>query len=220
MNLKRSIACVLAGGLGATLLALGAGALAAQPPNVVPPTGKVAGHGYAYWMQRHWQYAYGLSAPASPSPCHTLSANGTQIAWLTGPYSTGRHACREPVGRPLYVNLLSVACDTFKGEHPGFGSSDAQLQRCSKTFYARHDTPSASIDGKAIDVTTLVTATGAFPIHAAAGNPIGVPAGNGRAAAYGIGLLFTGFAKGTHTIRCVASGGNGGQNLTWIVRVS
>jgi len=66
-----------------------------------------------------------------------------------------------------------------------------------------------------------VTATGAFPVHAVAGNPLGVPAGNGRAAADGIGLLLSGFSKGTHTIHCIVHGGGGGEeNVTWTVHVS
>jgi len=200
------------------VLLVGTGALAASS-NVVPPKGKVAGHGYAYWMQRHWQFAYGLTAAAAQSPnvCHVLTANGTKVAWLSGPVSKGRHTCSEPVGRPVYVNLSSVACDTFKGEHPGFGTSDAQLQLCSKKYFAQSGTPTATVDGQTIDVTALVTGTGGFPIHAVAGNPIGVPAGNGRAAAYGVGLLFSGFSKGTHTIHCAVGDG---EDLTWVVRVS
>lgn len=203
------------------LLSLGAGAFAAQPPNVVPPAGKVAGHGYAFWMQRHWQLVFGLdtSLSTSSNPCKILTAGGKQVAFLSGPFNTGTHSCTEPAGRPIYVNLVSAECDTFKGEHPGFGTSDAQLQLCSKSFYARGGTASATVDGHAINVKALVRATGAFPVHAVASNPIGVPAGNGRAAAYGIGLLFTGFSKGTHTIHTVVTHGSAEQNITWTVDV-
>ena len=203
------------------LFSLAGGALAAQAPNVVPPTGKAAGHGYAFWMQRHWQLVFALdtSLSASSNPCKILTADGKQVAFLSGPFSTGTHACSEPVGRPIYVNLASAECDTFKGEHPGFGSSDAQLQLCSKSLFTRVGGSSATVDGHAINVKALVTATGAFPVHAVASNPIGVSAGNGRAAAYGIGLLFTGFSTGMHTIHTIAHGSSE-ENITWIVTVS
>ena len=155
---NRRIAALVAGAFGAVLLlSLGAGALAAQGTNVVPARGKVAGHGYAYWMERHWQFAFSLSASAarSPNPCHTLTANGKQVAWLIGPYSTGNHACSEPAGRPIYVNVVSAWCDTFPGDHSGFGTSDAQLQLCSKTNLAGAGTPSAAVDGQAVNVKAL-----------------------------------------------------------------
>src|SRR5579883_747341 len=217
-----SVAGVLAAALGAVLLlSLGTGALAAQSNNVVPPKGTVAGHGYAFWMQRHWQLVFSLdtSLSASSNHCKILTADGKQVAFLSGPFSTGNHGCNEPVGRPIYVNLVSAECDTFKGEHPGFGTSDTQLQLCSKSFFARAGAASATVDGHAINVKALVTATGAFPVHAVASNPIGVSPGNGRAAAYGIGLLFTGFSIGTHTIHTIAHGSSE-QNITWTVNVS
>ena len=67
VKLSRSrVAGVGAGALSAALLlSLGSGALAAPRTNVVPPTGKVAGHGYAYWMQRHWQWAFNLNGSSS-----------------------------------------------------------------------------------------------------------------------------------------------------------
>jgi len=215
--MRTGIVCVVSTVL---LLSLGAGALA-RASNVVPPTGKAAGHGYAFWMQRHWQLVFGLdtSLSASSNPCKILTANGKQLAFLSGPFSTGTHVCNEPVGRPIYMNLVSTECDTFKGEHPGFGTSDAQLQLCSKSFFARAGAASATVDGHAVNVKALVTATGAFPVRAVASNPIGVSPGNGRAAAYGIGLLFTGFAKGTHTIHTIA-GGSSEENITWMVNVA
>jgi len=213
--------------VGALMLVLfvspGAGIITGNPAtNVVPPTGKVAGHGYAYWQQRHWQWVFSQNASTtspSASHCHILTANGKQVAWLSGPFSTGNHSCSEPAGRPIYVNLMSAECDTFKGEHPGFGTSDSQLELCSKSHFAEAGTPSATVDGQAVNVKALVTATGGFPVHAASGNPLGVPAGNGRAAAYGIGLLLSGFSKGTHTIHCIVNGG-AEENLTWTVHVS
>lgn len=144
------------------------------PTAVVPPTGKVAGHGYAYWMQRRWQWAYSLSGPSSTSsPCHPLTANGKQVTFLSVPRSTGSYSCRQPAGRPIYVNLVSVVCDTLvPGEHPRFGTSDAQLQLCSKSYFTGAGTPSATVDGHAVNFKGLLVATGGFPPPRALWQPV------------------------------------------------
>jgi len=196
------------------LLSSSTGAIAAQRSNVVPPTGKVAGHGYAYWMERHQQFAFSLSHPTS-SPCNSLTANGKRVAFFVG-VGTGTHSCSEPVGRPIYVNVVSAWCSTFAGDHDGFGTSDAELQACSSHAFAQVGPASGTVDGKAVNLEALVAATGGFPVHAVPGNVLGLPAGNGRAAADGIGLLLTGFSKGTHTIHYIVQG----HNVTYIVHVS
>src|ERR1700694_3088944 len=74
----RALAC----GIGVALvLSLSGGALAAGPTNVVPANGKVAGHGYGYWLQRSWQVVFSSSPPVKP--CQTLTANGDRVAYLT-----------------------------------------------------------------------------------------------------------------------------------------
>ena len=216
--MRRKLGSLAAVAVG--VLALAALTASSQPPsNVVPPTGKVAGHGYAYWMQRHWQFAFNLSksSPQSRNHCQSLTANGKRVAFLIGA-GTGTQACSESVGRPIYVNLVSADCATYSGQHPGFGTSDAQLRLCSRKYFAGVGTVSATVDGQVVDVKALVTATGAFPVHAVAGNVLGVSAGNGRAAAYGIGLLLSGFSRGTHTIHCIAP--TVGANVTWTIRTS
>ena len=194
-------------------------ASAQQPPNVVPSRGEVAGHGYAYWMERHWQFAFAMSKSSAQSRnhCQSLTANGKQVAFLIGA-STGTHSCSESLGLPIYINLVSADCATYSGQHTGFGTSDKQLALCSKHYFAGVGTISASIDGKAVNVKTLVAGTGGFPVHAVAGNVLGVTAGPGRAAAYGVGLLLAGLSKGTHTIHCVAPSVE--ANVTWAVHVS
>jgi len=216
--MRRKLGSLAAVAVG--VLALAALTASSQPPSsVVPPTGKVAGHGYAYWMERHWQFAFSLSksSPQSRNYCQSLTANGKRVAFLIGA-GTGTHACSEPVGRPIYVNLVGTDCATYSGQHPGFGTSDAQLQLCSRKYFAGVGTVSATVDGQVVDVKALVTATGAFPVHAVARNVLGVSAGNGRAAAYGIGLLLSGFSKGTHTIHCIVP--TLGGNVTWTIHTS
>jgi hypothetical protein len=210
--------------VGALMLMLfvspGAGIVNSHPAtNVVPPSGKVAGHGYAYWLQRHWQSMFNLntSSPSAANSCKSLTVNGQRVAYLSGPHSTS--TCSEPAGRPIYVPVASADCSTFSGDHEGFGTSDSQLELCSKSMFARVGTALAFVDGRAVDIKGLVAATGAFPVHAASGNPFGLPAGSGRLAAYGSALLLTGFSQGTHTIHYVVSGSSG-ANVTYSVHIS
>jgi len=220
MRGNRPLAAVLAGTV--LLLSLGAGALAAQASNVVPPTGKVAGHGYAYWLERNWQFMFNLnrSSSLSRNPCKSLTANGKRVAFLRGA-STAHNTCSEPAGQPIYVPLLSAECSTFSGDHDVFGTSDVQLKVCSRSQIPSPDTTSATVDGHAVNINGFVAATNAFPVHAVSGNVVGVPAGNGRSAAYGYGLLLTGFPKGTHTIQYVViHQGSRKANITYTVHAS
>lgn len=92
---------------------------------------------------------------------------------LSVPRSTGSYSCRQPAGRPIYVNLVSVVCDTLvPGEHPRFGTSDAQLQLCSKSYFTGAGTPSATVDGHAVNFKGLLVATGGFPPPRALWQPV------------------------------------------------
>ena len=201
-----------------TLLWLGNTAFAAAG-KVVPPNGKVAGEGYAYWLERSWRTVFSISPPVSP--CQTLTTNGQRVAYLTlttlAP-GTDKYTCSEAAGRPMYVVELSNECSTFKGDHGNFGTTDSQLKKCARAlFEGAHET--TTIDGKSVDVYKLIAATGAYHIHAAHNNILGLPPGNGRSAAYGYGLLLTGFAKGSHTIHTLASIGTSAWNITFTVVV-
>jgi hypothetical protein len=75
-----------------------------------------------------------------------------------------------------------------------------------------------TIDGRPVNAPKLVAASGAYPAHAAHKNILALPAGNGRSAAYGYGLLLTGFAKDTHTIHLRAGVGGAKWDITYTVR--
>ena len=180
---------------------------------VVPVTGTVAGNGYGYWLQRAEQVAF--SSPAALSrewalygvACATLtSTNGQRVGVLI--YSspgTSHGTCSEPAGRPLYVPQVGYECSTFAGDHLTFGTSDQQLILCARKAANgwKGVKMSATVDGKPVNLWKLLAATGAYPVQARAGNPVGVPSGSGRSAAYAPGLLLTGLAKGTHVIHSV-----------------
>ena len=189
------------------VLGLGSAALAAAGIHVVPRGGKVAGTGYAYWLQRQWQLQFAHTPPYAP--CQTMTVNGRKVGYLAiksiAPAIT-KYTCSEPAGRPLYAVQLSAECSTFHGDHLTFGTSDAQLRQCARAEF-RGGTPTitTTVDGRAVDVMKLVTATGVYPVHVPKNNLLGTnKAGNGRGAAYGPGLLLTGLSKGTHVIHSAA----------------
>ncbi len=208
----------LCGTVVALLLLLTGGAFAAAPGNVVPVTGTVAGHGYAYWLARSWQRVFDSSAPVDP--CQTLRVNHDEIAYLTletiAP-GTDRYTCSEPAGRPIYAIGLSNECSTFPDDHGSFGTSGDQLRRCAREEFAGA-TQRTAVDDHPVE-QELVTATRPYHVRAAPGNILSLGPGDGRSAAYGFGLLLTGFEKGTHVIHIEAALGTSKWNITFIVHV-
>ncbi len=204
----------------ALMLVMSDAALAAGSDNVVPANGKVAGHGYGYWLKRSWQATFGATPPANP--CRSLTANRRRVGYLTlttlAP-RTDKYTCREPSGRPLYVVELSNECSTFKGDHGKFGTSDRELMRCARALFAGAKA-TTTIDGHPVSVKALIAGTGAYGVESPSSNPFGVPAGTGRSAAYGFGLLITGLAPGTHFIQSRWRIGSSKWNIRFTVDVA
>ncbi|HYB27461.1 MAG TPA: hypothetical protein VEF89_12650 [Solirubrobacteraceae bacterium] len=212
----------------ALLLSVSAGACGSSgssTTSVVPATGKVAGEGYGYWLQRWWQTAFSTSGPRNP--CETLTANGQTIGFLTPATpgtTTASYTCSEPTGRPLYVAEPMSECSTFSNvegsDHGTFGTSDQQLMQCARARFKNSGIQlSATVDGHAVDVGKLLAATGVYPVQAVGGNLLGFPSGSGRSAVYGHGLLLTGLAKGTHVIHSVGSAETQAFDMTFTVHV-
>lgn len=214
----RSIVAI-ASVLGVGVVLAGA-ALAAGGGGVVPGNGKVAGEGYPYYLQSSWQFQFATSPPAKP--CSALSVNERTVGLLTlkmftpGTYS---YACSEPAGRPLYIVSLSNECSTFKGDHGKFGTSNSQLEKCARALF-KGAKQTATIDGHSVATSKLLAATGVFAIHVPKNNLLGSGrAGNGRSAAFGYGLLATGFANGTHVIHVVGTIGTIKFDVTYTLHV-
>ena len=194
LSVRRTL-CLLVAACGLWAVAMGMTAWAAAASPVVPAGGKVAGKGYAYWLKlvvlRQLEHTAG-------APCDTVTVGGERVAILSP--NTNRSVssitCDEPVGRPIYVVQLTYECSTLAGDHPGFGTTSAQLKKCA-VVGAERAVYSASLDGQPIDLHKLVTATGVFFVPMVAGGS----APTARSAADGPGLLLRGPIKGTHTIR-------------------
>jgi hypothetical protein len=217
---NRLAPATLARGIGVVLLLSTAGtALAAGASGVVPANSNAAGHGYAYWLQRSWQFHF--SSSPSVKPCQTLAAGGQLVGYLTlDALAPGKHkiTCSEPVGRPLYADELSSECSTFHGDHGNFGTSGTQLERCAHaTFKGLKNT--TTVDGHRVDMKSLIAATAVYPVHLNQRNAFGAPPGGGRSAAYGYGLLLSGLGIGTHVIHSLASAGGTTFDITWTVHV-
>jgi hypothetical protein len=190
-------------------LFLAAGGLAATSP-IVPVGGKVAGKGYAYYLKRVWLLNF---AGSPPSSCSALSVGGQKVALLRTSMKSA--TCNEPAGRAIYVHELTNECSTLKGDHPGFGTTNADLMKCAKSFFNGPVTYSATLDGQTVDLHALLAATGEFFVA----KVVGQSAPTARSAAYGPGIMLLGLSKGTHTIYSTASGPGGVDHSTLTVHV-
>ncbi len=192
--------------VGAALV-FGLGTAAATGSHVVPLGGKVAGTGYAFWLKWQWQFQFAHTPPYTA--CQTVTVNGHKVGYLgikSITPATTKYTCSEPAGRPLYFIELSAECSTFHGDHLTYGTSNSQLKRCARVE-AKGGTPTihTTIDGRAVDVMKLVTASRVYRVFNAKGNFIKSKKRRGRSAAYGPGLLLTGLSKGRHVVHSVAT---------------
>jgi hypothetical protein len=128
----------LACGVGAAvLLSLGTAARGAGETSVVPAKGKIAGEGYAYYLERFWKITtFATSPPAKP--CQTMTVKGQRVGLLTpktiAPMKES-YRCNIPAGQPVYAVELSNECSTFKGDHGTYGTSDSQLRKCARVLF-------------------------------------------------------------------------------------
>lgn len=190
--------------VAALALVMGAGALASTLNQVVPSTGGVAGHDYAYWLQRDWEFYF-----ASPSQCQTATVGGQTVS-LAESIGGGNSSCHMPAGHPIFVNSLSTECSTIPGHHNGWGTSKSQLQKCSRTVTEKARI-TEWLDGQRVPNFGRVfwkTVT-QFSVNVPAGRFKGFNGGQVRAAAWGWSLLLKKLPKGKHTVRCRAFYPNG-----------
>jgi hypothetical protein len=179
----------------AALLAASGGGLAqaAGGSPVVPPGGTVAGHGYGYWLAAADRvfFAYG----GSPPPCQTLHADGQAVEFLDGVDTDQQINYSVPTGEPIYVHGISNECSTIKGDHNGFGTSPAQLERCARKGF-KGDGGTAWLDGvKVANYRRLIAATNAVEIHVPKHNSFYIPGQSATSAGYGEGTAATGSGR-------------------------
>ncbi len=207
--------------LAVAMVLASAGASLAQAADggaVVPPGGAVAGHGYTYWLAAANRIFF--ADGGSPPLCQTLHANGQAVEFLDGVDTDQQIKCSASPGEPIYVHGIGDECSTIKGDHNGFGTSPAQLERCARKGF-KGDGGTASVDGvKVASYSRLVTATNAIEIHVPKHNSFDIPGQSGTSAAYGEGLLLRGLAAGSHRIRVKSVTPGGSQTRVFVVHVS
>jgi hypothetical protein len=174
-------------------------AQAAGTNSVVPPGGKAAGEGYAYWLGDK-EKAFFSSPPSGTTPCDMLHGPGGAVAFLNGGNVGGTITCSVPADRPLYVDGVTNECSTLPGDHAGFGTSPPQLKRCARAGF-KGLSGTATLDGiRVADYRNLIAATNLIHIRVPKRNQFGITGRSGTSAAYGEGLLLSGLPLGTHTI--------------------
>jgi hypothetical protein len=199
----------LAAGVTALGLLLAAGAFASTLNEVVPSSGKIAGQPYAYYLQRAWDIYYTAPAPG-PSPCQTIKVGGRSVA-VVEDIPGGPSTCHEPTHRPIFINEASTACSNIPHHHNGWGTSDSQLQKCSRTVTEKA-LITEWLDGRRVPNfgKTFWKGVKAFSVTVPPGRFKGfTQGGQAHVAAWGWSLLLKGLPKGTHTVRCKATYPNG-----------
>jgi len=195
-------------GVSVLVLSMGAGAFASTLSDVVPSSGSVAGRAYPFWLQRAWQFYFEAPAPG-PKPCETATVNG-QTVTLVEDIGGGNSTCHVPAGHPIYINELSTECSNIPGHHNGWGTSDSELQKCSRTVTERA-LISEWLDGRRVPNfgKTFWKPVSAFSVNIQPGRFKGFNKRHARAAAWGWALLLRKLPKGKHTVRCKATYPNG-----------
>ncbi len=202
-RLRVGVAC------GVLVLAMSASALASTLSNVVPYSGGIAGHPYAYWLERTWALYFTSPAPG-PKPCESATAGGQSVA-LVENIGGGRSSCHVSAHHPIFVNELSTECSTIPGHHNGWGTSDSDLQKCSRTVTEKA-LITEWLDGRRVPNfgKTFWKPVSAFSVTVPPKRFKGFSqGGQARAAVWGWSLLLKGLPKGTHTVRCKATYPNG-----------
>ena len=198
----------LACGVSVLVLALGSGAFASTLNQVVQPSGTVYGQGYPYYLQQVWTKYF-----SSASFCQTVTVNGRKVA-LAEDYKSGRSTCTVSAGEPIFINSLSTECSNLPGQHNGWGTSDSDLQKCSRAVTEKA-LITEWLDGQRVANFGKIfwKSVPAFTASVSPGRFSGVSATSARAAAWGWSLLLNGLPKGTHTVKCKATYPSGGTEF-------
>jgi hypothetical protein len=206
MSFRRTVGLIC--GVSAVVLALGSAALASSLNQVVQPSGTVYGQGYPYYLQQVWKYYF-----SSSSTCQTTTVGGHKVA-LAEDYKSGKSTCTAPAHEPILINSLSTECSNLPGQHNGYGTSDSDLQKCSRAVTEKA-LITEWLDGQRVPNFGKIfwKQVPAFTASVSPGRFKGVSQSSARASAWGWSLLLKGLPKGTHTVKCKATYPSGGTEF-------
>ena len=134
---------------------------------------------------------------------HGGERRGQRVAMLRS--TGGAVTCSEPAGRALSVGGPAWTCSTLQGDHAGFGTTPADLEKCARSNF-KHDlagvSHSVTLDGR--PTRQVLIASGVFYVPKVVrgglcSSPC-VAAPTAHAAGYGYEVLLSGLSKGTHII--------------------
>jgi hypothetical protein len=193
-------------------------ARAAGPAPVVGPGGKVAGEGYPYWLGVSNQIFW--NDGGAPPLCQTLHAHGQAVAFLDGVDTDQQITCAVAPQQPIYVHGVGFECSTLNRDHPGYGTSAAQLERCARVSF-KGDHGAVSIDGvPVVNYRKLISAAPVVGARLPKHNGFHLAPQRMRSADYGEGLLLRGLTAGTHTIVVKSFTTSGNEQRKFVVHVS
>lgn len=198
----------------AVAMVLTSSAHAASTSSIVPPGGKVAGKGYAQWLGLWWKsFLQGSTSPCGRGGRVIVLAGGAGAFTKKGETQT----CMVAAGKPIYVNGLAVECSTVE-KAPYHATTDAGLRRCARGLF-KGATSHLTLDGVDVHTARFRTASPAFAFRLPKRNVLGAKQRNGRAAAYGDGLLLRGLSRGRHTLAGTGRLGGMPAKLTYRLTV-
>jgi hypothetical protein len=113
--------------------------------------------------------------------------------------------CTVKRGTKIFVAASTWECSTFDGDHPGFGTTEAELRACARQNDVQA-APTVTVDGQLVPVTEVET--GLLSIHLPKDNIFGLKGAdrNGLSVAHGWVVLLNPLAPGTYTIEIDLAG--------------
>jgi hypothetical protein len=136
------------------------------------------------------QNPFGTGGPAFA--CFDLGGTVAPLA------PVGVESCTVKRGTKIFVAASTFECSTFDGDHPGFGTTEAELRACARQNDVQ-DAPTVTVDGKPVRVTEVQTRP--LNIVLPADNIFNLPAGTqGLSVGHGWVSLLHPLTPGNHTI--------------------
>jgi hypothetical protein len=137
--------------------------------------------------------------PLTPEGDHCVELDGDVVAPF-GDLSSGVDSCTVKRGTRIFVVAATWECSTFDGDHPKFGTSEAELRRCARHYDVQR-APTVTLDGHQVVVTEV--STGLLGIYLPHDNLFGLKGKEerqGQSVAHGWVTLLDPLSPGTHTI--------------------
>jgi hypothetical protein len=140
----------------------------------------------------------------TPSAQNPFGSGGSAFACfdlggIVAPFAPGGvESCTVKPGTKIFVAANAFECSTFDGDHPGFGTTEAELRACARQNDVQV-APTVTVDGQSVPVTEVETRP--LDIVLPADNLFGLPPGTqGLSVGHGWVALLNPLTPGTHTI--------------------